>query len=240
MRLFILLFCLLFLSSCTTFRSSGSRATRSNDRKLVDQELGAEQSLTADRSELANLRKEIPDEKKKSNDELALFLQLMQPGTLSPEQVHERFRVMMEKRRTSFRNKVQKLRDDYRRDEVKRRDSFLDAQKSKRNSYTSGKHTSEETRDFFSAQDRDRQSFFADERDRRGNFEGEINAQSKDFESYMREKMNEFTEQYRLYSKKYYERAKDKKPAPSGPPPAAGAAGNSGIDSVPVKELKTE
>lgn len=199
----------LLCCSCTTYRSN--HEIHEGDRKNIDDQLGPEISLKADREALEEFRKQIPEEKKQSNDELALYLQLMKQGTENPQMVRDKFTVLVEKRRSSFRSKVQKLRDDYHHQETKRRDAFLDKQKSKRNSFTGSKHSSAETREFFGQQDKDRQEFFADERDRRGNFESEISAQSKDFDSYMREKMNEFNEQYRLYSKKYSERPKEKK-----------------------------
>jgi hypothetical protein len=210
---------------------------RTADREKVQEQLSPEMSLKADRDQLKDLRKQIPQEKQKSNDELALFLQLMQQGTEQPQMVHDRFTTLVEKRRTVFREKVQRLRDSYRQDESARRDEYLDKQKSVRNSFSSSKRTPDEVKTFFAKQDTQRKTFFADERDRRTSFESELSAQSKDFESYMRERINEFNEQYRLYSKKFSERPVQKKAV-------TGEANDSSefkrIEEVPAKAIGTD
>ena len=212
---------------------SPSRA-RADDRETVQKELSGEMSLKADRDELKELRKDVPAEKQKSNDELALYLQLIKQGSEQPQMVRDKFTVLVERRRTSFRERVAKLRENYRRDEAKRRDEYLDGQKTKRTDYLAKKRTPEQMRDFFAKQDKERQSFFADERDRRTSFESDVSAQSKDFDSYMREKTNEFNEKYRLYSKKFSERPKAKK----------AVTGESDdfkrMDELPAKPLGTE
>lgn len=216
---------------------------READRKTVEKELSGEMSLKADRDSLQNLRKEIPTDRQKANDELALYLQLMKQGTEQPQMVRDRFTVLVQKKRTNYREKVRQLRDNYHRSEAKRRDEFLGEQKDKRDSYLKSKRTSEETRKFFAEQDQDRQKFFAEERTRRQAFEAEIDSQGRDFEAYMRDKNNEFNEQYRLYSKAYSERPKEKN-AVTGeggadlrstpmPPPSNGAP-------PPVKVIGTE
>lgn len=210
-----------------------SSSNRLDDRETVEKTLSGEMSLKADREQLSEMRKDVPKEKQKSNDELALYLNLMKQGTEQPQMVRDKFTVLAEKRRSSFREKVQKLRDNYRRDETKRRDEYLDTLKTKRADYLKSKHKPEELREFFSTQDKDRQSFFADERDRRSSFESEVSGHSKDFDSYMREKMNEFNEQYRLYSKKFSEKPKDKKAV-------TGDADFKRLDDVPTKPLGTE
>jgi hypothetical protein len=211
---------------------SSPEAERENDRQRVKEELSGEMSLKADRDRLQELRKEIPLERQKSNDELALYLQLMKQGKETPETVRQRFTSLVQKRRASYRDKVSKLRDDYYHSEVKRRNEFLADQKARRESYLRSKRPSEETREFFSQQDRERQSFFSEERTRRQSFEAELNAQSKDFESYMREKNNEFNEQYRLYAKQFADAAREKAEKEK--------AKNNPIDQVPAKTLSTE
>lgn len=201
---------LFFVIGCATFKPTDQRAV---DRANIKSELQDEMSLKADREKLEELRKDIPQETQKKNDELALYLDLMNKGTESPQAVRDRFFYMVQKRRTTFREKVQRLREDFRKDETQRREKNLAAQKSKRDSFLKRKTDAKATREFFAEQERERQRFVADERDRRQSFEAELNAQSKDFDSYMRERQKEFDEQFRLYSKKHYEKPKDKKPA---------------------------
>jgi hypothetical protein len=216
MRHFFSIF-LLLLTACQTSslpESSNTEENRAADREKIHSEL--EVSLKADRDHLAELRKDIPEEKRKSNDELALQLGVMKQGTESPGTIRDRYNSMVQKRRETFRNKAQRLREDFRKDETRRREEFLKEHKSRRESFAAKKHDHKENREFFSEQDKLRQRYFSDERDRRQSFESELNAQSKDFESYMRERNNEFNEQYRAYSKKFYEKPKDGKPATGG------------------------
>lgn len=210
---FIIPSLLFILTSCKTAApdlSGNTVENREADRQKVQTELG-EVSLKADRDQLAELRKEIPVDKQKSNDELALYLNLMKQGTEQPNLVREKYNTMVQKKRTVFRIKVARLREDYRRDETKKREEFLREHKNRRDDFTKAKHDSKERTEFFNEQEKIRQRYMADERDKRSSFEGEINAQSKDFESYMRERNNEFNEQFRLYSKQFSEKQKEKK-----------------------------
>lgn len=232
-RLEILIGFTLVLASCA---HTSRQAIRDGDRADVQKELSGEMSLKADREALAEMRKGIPEEKRKSNDELALYLQLMKQGTENPEIVRNKFSSLVEKKRQSFRDKVQKLRASYSKSEAKRRDEYLNSQQQKRKGYVATKRKPDEMREYFAQQDKDRQSFFADERDRRANFESEINGQSKDFDSYMREKMNEFNEQYRLYAKQFSERSKDKKAVTE----ETGKPDFKKMDSLPTKPLGTD
>jgi hypothetical protein len=230
LRFLMLSFLIFSLQAC---RSTQPKSDRAADQKRIADELGGEISLKADRETLKEMRKEIPADKQKSNDELALFLQLMKQGTEQPQMVHDKFSSMMQKKRTTFREKVQRLRESYRSEEADRREAFIDKQQEKRNAYTHTKHSAAEQRDFFSKQEKERQLFFADERERRNAFESELSAKSKDFDSYMREKSNEFYEQYRLYSKSFSERPKAKKAV-------TGETDYKSIDEVPMKPLGTE
>ena len=210
MKFHIWMSALLVLTACSSNRKS-AKDERAEDREKIETQLSQEMSLKADRDQLAGLRKDIPEEKKKENDELALFLQLMNQSKESPNEMRDRFQSLVQKRRSSFREKVQRLRDDYRRDETKRREGYLDDQKKRRDDFNRRRHDAKANREYYSEEDKKRRQFFADERDRRQSFEAELNSQSKDFDNYMRERQKEFDEQYRLYSKKVSERRKEKK-----------------------------
>ena len=206
----------IFLSLVVLITACASRdqaKARKSDRETVTSELTKEMSLKEDRDSLNDLRKEIPEETQKQNDELALYLNLMSQGNEKPQMARDKFNLMVQKKRAVFRDKVAKLRENYRDDETARREKQLDAAKIKRDAFLKKKRDPKETREFFQEQEKERLGFAGDERARRTAFEGEINAQSKDFDSYMREKQKEFDEQYRLYTKKYSEKPKDKKAA---------------------------
>lgn len=210
MKFLIWISAVFLLTACSAPQKS-AKEERAEDREKIQAQLSQEMSLKSDRSDLAELRKDIPDEKKKENDELALFLQLMNQSKESPTEMRDRFNSLVQKKRSAYREKVQRLREDYRHDETKRREDYLDAQKKRRDDFNRHKHDSRANREYYSDEDKKRQRFFADERDRRQSFESELNSQSKDFDNYMRERQKEFDEQYRLYSKKLSERPKDKK-----------------------------
>ena len=177
----------------------------------VRNDLSPEISLKADREALAELRKEIPEQKRQANDELALVLQLMGEVKLKPSDVQSRFQLTVQKQRTEFRNKVAGLREAFRAAESERKEDFLSEQKAEREKFKSKKAASKIVREFYAAQDRERQAFFANERDRRKDFESEVATQSQDFDSYMREKQKEFAEQQRLYSARFYQVEREKK-----------------------------
>lgn len=240
--IFIALSAVLVFTSCVR---AGKKAeqNRQADRDKIQNTLEQEMSLKADREQIAELRKDIPDAKQRQNDELALYLNLMKQGTEQPNIVRDRFQTLVQKRRTSYRDKVTRLRDDFRKEETRRREDFLKAQKDKRDAQIKKKQTSAENRRFFGDQDKESQRFFADERDRRKNFEAELTAQSKDFESYMRERNNEFNEQFRLYSKQFSEKPKDKKAVTGdtgpGNPSGSGTQGFDKLKEVPASPLGT-
>lgn len=184
---------------------------RQQDRDQVKRELEQEMSLKQDRESLNSLRTEVPTETRKSNDELALFLNLIKQGTETPQNVREKFNSLVMKKRSAFREKVERLRGKFRDDETRKRETFLRDQQRKRDNYLRRKRDPRDQRDFLADMEKDRQQYFADERARRSSFESEVSAESKDFDSYMRERQKEFDEQYRIYSKKFSEKPKDKK-----------------------------
>lgn len=220
------------ISTACAKRSPKPEQVRQQDRQTIAAALSEEMSLKADREELSELRKDIPAETQKANDELALQLNLMKQGTESPVTLRDRFQSLVQRKRQDFRKVVERLRSDYRQAETRRREDFTTAQRKKRESFLSSKRESREIQRFSSDQEKERSRFFADERDRRQNFEAELNARSKDFESYMRERNNEFNEQYRLYSKKFSEKPKEKK--------AVTGDDFQKLDQLPSKPLSTE
>lgn len=237
---------LAILTSCTALGLPGCQSkfkSHIDDRKTIDKELDSEVSLKADRSELDELRKEVPETKRQTNDELALYLGMMKQGEEKPEILRNKFSSLMQKRRSNFRTKVQKLRSDYSAAETRRRDDFLAKQKGKRDLNTKLKRSAGKNKQFFADSERERNTFFAEQRSRRQAFEEEITAQSKDFESYMRERNNEFNEQYRLYSRDYMERKKqttDLEKARAHVNDSGGSESSTPVELSPAKPLGTD
>ena len=211
----------------------------------VREELAQEISLKADREELAELRQQVPAEKKEANDELALLLNLMGEVKLRPSEVQARYQSLTLKRRDQFRKKADKLRADFRKEEAKRKEKFLKEQGVARKDFKPPKGDRAASKEFFAEQDHKRREFFDGEKDRRKDFESELTTQSKDFDSYMREKQKEFSEQLRLYSKRFSEVEKEKRELEQAKREAErfgkkAAAHPSGNSAVPVQLQTTE
>ncbi|NJL26283.1 MAG: hypothetical protein HC902_14785 [Calothrix sp. SM1_5_4] len=137
------------LPGCASKRQSASAAeVRADDRRVIQEELIPEISLKSDRAELNELRKEIPAEKQKANDELALFLSMMKAGTEQPSLVRDRFHALVQKKRAVFREKVDRLREDYRVSETRRREEFMNAQKKARDEYFRKRREPRDARNF--------------------------------------------------------------------------------------------
>lgn len=178
----------------------------------VREELKDDVSIKADRSPLDEIRKEIPEHKHQTNDELTLVLGLMGEVKLKPSEISARYQTASHKRRTEFRNKVANLRQSFKKEEAKRKADFFKEQKTARAGFDK-KTDRQASREFYARLDSLRSEFFAQERDRRKDFESEITSQSADFDSYMREKQKEFSEQQRLYSRRFYEVEKENREA---------------------------
>lgn len=205
---YLLIFAFL-ISGCASYRENSKIR---EDRKKVDKELTSEVSLKQDRSELETLRSEIPQDKKQSNDELALFLNLTNEVKDPPGKIRERFQNLIQKKREVFRRKVEKVRENYKKDELKRKDEFNADQRKKREAFKLRKLSAERTKEFFDQQEQNRRDFYSREQDRRKDFEDQIDQHSKDFNAYMKERMDSFIEQMRIYETRYREKQKDSLP----------------------------
>lgn len=187
-------------------------ACSSAEKKDDKASLGDEVSLKSDRSQYDDLRKDIPDEIRRENDELAFVRSLMATGEEEPPQIRERYSKAVRDRRDKFDKAMRRRRDDYSKTEKRKRDDFLKKLKDERETYLKenvGKKTdSEKRRQFFEDQEARRQDFFSDEKDNRREFESEATEQRKNFESYLTERQNKFNQEIRDYSTSFAERRK--------------------------------
>ena len=92
---------LITLVGCATSKQSSRPGEAS---RQVKDALSGEISLKSDRAALEELRKDIPEQKKQSNDELALVLELFGTVKLPPSEVQGKYQIAMQKRREIFRN----------------------------------------------------------------------------------------------------------------------------------------
>ncbi|MEZ4872468.1 MAG: hypothetical protein R2827_09555 [Bdellovibrionales bacterium] len=166
-----------------------------------------EYSIKEDRSQLEELREQIPEPVKKENDDLAAMLKYFNDGTnRTPSEIRSKFEKKVRRVRDKFRKDIQKERSQFTSAERKKRDKFLAELKSERDSFTAQPKGREERKYFFDEQATQRKTFFEDERDRRKDFESRMREKSDEFNSYVKETRREFYDLYSAYNKTYYER----------------------------------
>lgn len=194
-----------FLTGCQiSSKKEASSASQNENKPLVDEKY----SLTADRQALDVLRKDIPPEKKKENDELAFMQQLFADESKTPSSVRDKFDSLLSKKRELFQKDMTHIRETYSRDEKKHRDEFSKEQEEARAEFQKKKSTSQERTDFYSDLEGKRKDYYSDEREKRDEFESDMRDKRKNFEDYTREKSDEFNQMYRSYSKRYEEAQK--------------------------------
>lgn len=192
------------ISSCATFKKDGS----SN----VDEtpSLNSDISLKADRSDLDELRKDIPDEVKKQNDEVALVMSfLVRESEEEPNRLRDRFNTALRKKREVVDKNLRRAREDFSSKERSDRDAFLKKTKESREDFLkSRKRAPDERKKFFDDQEDRRRSFFAEQQEKRKDFEMKIQDERKGLEDSIREKQNAFNQEWRAYQARYTERKK--------------------------------
>lgn len=199
------------LIQCASRQPTQTEDWITKDREKIIETLSSEISLTKDREELQELRKNIPEETQKENDELALITQLMVEPKTNPSRLRQQFQYATQKKRKTFRDKVEKLRKDFKKEERKLRDDFVKTAKLKRKAIDPKALERDEMRERYQELDKERRDFFSEERERRRSFEAEISAQTKDFNDYMRQKSREFSDQIREYTRRYNDLKKAEK-----------------------------
>ena len=211
-----------------------------------------EVSLQADRSQFDELRKDIPAETKRENDELAFIRGLMAEGTEEPSKVRDRFSKAIRDRRERFDRDMRKRRDDYTKVERKNREDFLKNAEREREGIRKRQMSGDERKRFFADQDAKRQDFFSQQNDKRKDFESKVTEDRKAFEDYARERTNEFNAEYRDYTAAFYDRKKgidmkkraekkakeiEKRDAASAPQsPIGGPAPSAGMITTPAAQ----
>lgn len=210
----LVLMCALFFLAlgCSHLGNTGSYPSSGaqNPARLAD-ELNEEVSLKADRDQLRELRKDVPEEKQTSNDELAMDLELMAKAERPAHEIRGQFQGKVRKLRERFRDKSRDIRERFRKIQKEQRDEFLTHLKREREEFKETKVDREATKEFFAKQDRERKDFFAEQKDQRKEFESEMRQKSKDFQSNMRERVNQFNEQMRIYNTRQREKERAEK-----------------------------
>lgn len=209
MKVFAIILIFLGLLGCASSSEKGSNQYQSadGDRPLVD----AKYSLAADREALNEMRSQVPEDKKKQNDEMAYLLGLFANPEKSPSEIRQQFDTLVRKKRGQFDKDITRERENFNKSERKKREDFLKEQKQVRDDFNKTKQDRDKKSDFYRDQDQKRSEYFADERDRRNDFESDVRERRKNFEDYVREKTTEFNQEHRAFSKRQEELKKEKK-----------------------------
>ncbi len=178
----------LFLTSLPAF---------SSDQSGSDQEL----SLKQDREHLEKLRKEIPEDIKRENDDLAFILKLFEDKSRHPSKIRREFNRVYNRLRKEKRKEFKKQRDSYTKAEKKKRKKFLADAKSKRKAFLEGDPSSDKKKEFFDEERTDRKEFFSEERENRRDFESDLRAKRKQSDDFLKDKKRDFTERLRQFEK---------------------------------------
>lgn len=197
------------LVSCSAPERKNSYSSGDSSRPVVDEKY----SLTADRQKLDQMRAEVPPERKKENDELALILQLTGEVKKEPSDIRSKFDSLIRKKRELFDKDMKKEREVFTKKEKKERDDFLKDQAQRRENFNRQKFSKEVRDTFYKESEARRLEYFANERERRSDFESDMRDKRKNFEDYIKEKNNEFNQEYRSYSRRFEEMKRKKKEA---------------------------
>lgn len=205
-------FVAVFVASAMTVSSCAVKSVHDGDAVVAAapdlKDVANEVSLKADRSAMDEARKDIPEEIRRENDEIAGLLSfVVRESEEEPSRLRDRFSSALRKKRERSDRELRKKRDDFTVTERKKREEFLKKLKVDRDEFTAGRRRSpEERKRFFDDQDTSRREFFATERDLRKDFESSMQETRKNTEDYIREKQNAFNQDLRAYQQRYTER----------------------------------
>jgi hypothetical protein len=169
-------------------------------------EVPDEVSLKADRSEMDEARKNIPDSVKKENDEVAAILAMMSTPDEEPSKVREKFNKALRTKRDKNDKILRTRREEFMKKQRTDREAFLKKTEQDRKAYLKDKHSQDDRKAFFDKQEDARKAFFADASDKMKDFESKLTEDRKTFEDYARERQNQFNAQLRAYSENFQER----------------------------------
>lgn len=187
-------------------RSRHKTLSHASDSEAADTK--EELSLKKDSEEIAELRKNIPAEKREANEDLRDILSTLGEVKHPPSQQREKFESRMRKIREKQRTDRQKSRDTYNKEERRAREVFLKDLKITRERFIRSKADKDDKKEFFDKQEDQRKEFFADEKDKRRDFESDMRQKENDQTALYREKSEEFYRELKIYTAKYNEQQK--------------------------------
>lgn len=167
-------------------------------------------SIAADRKKFEELRSEMPEAQKVSNDERALFSEWMADVSTEPSAVREKFDSLVRRKREDFNKDITQVREKYGREEKKSRDAFSKELEAQREELKGIVLSREDRQTKFSELEQKRRDYYTNEREQRDQFEAEIRTSRKDFEDYVKRRTDEFNAEYKVYQNKWKEKQSSK------------------------------
>ena len=168
-------------------------------------------SLSEDRAKFDDLRKDIPADKKSSNDEKALFMEWMSNDLVrEPSDIRAKYSALVMRKRENFNKDMNKIRDQYSKEETKRKDVFTKDIAEERAQIKDLRVTRERRTEMYSEIDSKRKDFYAQLREERDSFETDYRQKRKDFEEYLKEKGDIFYAELKEYTAKFNDAKKAK------------------------------
>ncbi len=191
-------------SSQPNVDSEGAKKSRV-DAPLVDEQY----SLKEDRAHFEELRKNVPPEQRRENDELATMESFFSDLKKNSSDVRARFQKLLTKKRDLFNKDMTKKRESFVKNERKTREEFIKNIEQERKAYGEDKKQSREQRkSFFDQIDLKRKDFFASQKEKRDEFEADMRDSRKNFEDYIKEKTNSFNQEHKAFIKRQEEEKK--------------------------------
>src|SRR5947209_7275819 len=133
----------LFWALVVTQLAVGACSSSQKQGPAPKEEISQEVSLKSDRAALEQLRKDIPEETKVSNDRLAEMLTRWKSQKTEPERLREKFDDEIRKARLKFEKHIKHARDDFQHEQADKRKAFLDKLKEERESFYASKPKSD-------------------------------------------------------------------------------------------------
>jgi hypothetical protein len=179
---------------------------------------GDEVSLKDDRRSVEELRKNIPEEKRKENDELKEILSMFGTVKEEPSRIQDRYQRATQRMREKFHRDTERERQNFDRNEKKQRDDFNRKMTDEKDKFTNSKPSSEDRKRFFDDQEQKRRDFNEDERTKRDDFNRDAREKADDFNSTMHDKDQEFNDEYRAYNTRYIQWKNEQREKREAPP----------------------
>jgi hypothetical protein len=192
-------------SGCAT--STPVQSVNSKDTAIV----GENYSLKKDRSDLDELRKNIPPEKKQTNDESAYMKGLFADANRDPIKIREEFSTYLRKKRELLDKDLNSEREKFTLAERNAREEFSRKQSEERADLAKSKLPTVERKRRLDDLEIMRKSFYGEQKDKRSAFESSVRERRKNYEDYVRSKNSEFSEQLVQFSKAQAELKKKQK-----------------------------